>query len=97
MTTVDPHAGQPADDAIPRLMDDYADHIYGLGLRLCDDPEKAEDLVQETFMRALKSWKSFDGRSKPSTWLYTIASRTCQRMERRATPHAPPRAASSDG
>jgi RNA polymerase sigma-70 factor (ECF subfamily) len=64
-------------------MDDYADHIYGLGLRLCDDPEKAQDLVQETFLRALKSWGSFDGRSKPSTWLYTIASRACQRMERR--------------
>jgi RNA polymerase sigma-70 factor (ECF subfamily) len=61
----------------------YADHIYGLGLRLCDDPDKAQDLVQETFLRALKSWSGFDGRSKPSTWLYTIASRACQRMERR--------------
>lgn len=76
-------AGQPAAAAIPQLMDDYADQIYGLGLRLCDDPEKAQDLVQETFLRALKSWKGFDGRSKPSTWLYTIASRACQRMERR--------------
>ncbi len=76
-------AGQPADIAIAQLMEDYADHIYSLGLRLCDDPEKAEDLVQETFLRALKSWDRFDGRSKPSTWLYTIASRTCQRMERR--------------
>ncbi|MGD8870594.1 MAG: sigma factor, partial [Gemmatimonadota bacterium] len=83
MTTLDPLAGQPAEDVIPRLMDDYADHIYGLGLRMCDDPEKAQDLVQETFMRAFRSWASFDGRSKPSTWLYTIASRSCQRMERR--------------
>lgn len=83
MTTVDSLAGQPAEAAIPRLMDDYADQIYGLGLRMCDDPEGAQDLVQETFLRALKGWDSFDGRSKPSTWLYTIASRTCQRMERR--------------
>ena len=83
MTNVDPLAHQPADTAIPRLMDDYADHVYGLGLRLCDDPDKAQDLVQETFLRALKSWDGFDGRSKPSTWLYTIASRACQRMERR--------------
>ncbi len=64
-------------------MDDYADQIYGLGLRLCDDPEKAQDLVQETFLRALKGWEGFDGRSKPSTWLYTIATRACQRLERR--------------
>lgn len=83
MTNADTLAGQPADAAIPRLMDEYADHIYGLGLRLCDDPEKAQDLVQETFLRALHSWEGFDGRSKPSTWLYTIASRACQRMERR--------------
>jgi len=83
VTPVDDLAGTPANSAIPQLMDDYADHIYGLGLRLCDDPDKAEDLVQETFLRALKSWPSFDGRSKPSTWLYTIASRACQRMERR--------------
>jgi RNA polymerase sigma-70 factor (ECF subfamily) len=83
VTNVDELVGQPANDAISQLMDDYADHIYGLGLRLCDDPEKAEDLVQETFLRALEGWESFDGRSKPSTWLYTIASRTCRRMERK--------------
>jgi len=83
VTSADDLAGQPAETAIPQLMDDYADHIYGLGLRLCDDPDKAQDLVQETFLRALRSWSGFDGRSKPSTWLFTIASRACQRMERR--------------
>jgi len=83
LTTANELAGRPADAAIPQLMHDYADHIYGLGLRLCDDPERAEDLVQETFLRALEAWDGFDGRSKPSTWLYTIASRACRRMERR--------------
>jgi RNA polymerase sigma-70 factor (ECF subfamily) len=39
--------------------------------------------VQETFLRALRGWDGFDGRSAPSTWLYTIASRACHRMERR--------------
>lgn len=83
MAHVDKLFGEPPEVAIPRLMDDYADQIYGLGLRICDDPDKAEDLVQETFMRALRGWKGFDGRSKASTWLYTIASRACQRLERR--------------
>ncbi len=64
-------------------MDAYADQIYGLGLRMCSDPEHAEDLVQETFIRAYRAWPGFDGRSKPSTWLYTIATRTCLRMQRR--------------
>ena len=71
-----------ADAAISELMEQYADQIYGLGLRLCDDPERAQDLVQETFIRALKSWDGFEGRSRPSTWLYTIATRACQRLER---------------
>ncbi len=74
---------QPAEKAISVLLEKHGDQIYGLGLRLCADPERAEDLVQETFVRALKSWDGFDGRSKPSTWLYTIASRACQRLERR--------------
>lgn len=76
-------ARQPAEKAIPELLERHGDQIYGLGLRLCADPERAQDLVQETFIRALKSWEGFDGRSKPSTWLYTIASRACQRLERR--------------
>lgn len=85
MTTMD---GQPAADtsaarAIPELFVSHGDRIYSLGLRLCDDPTNAEDLVQETFMRALESWDSFEGRSRPSTWLHTIAVRACQRMQRR--------------
>ena len=77
------HAGTTADQAISELMEEYADQIYGMGLRMCDDPERAQDLVQETFTRAFKAWDGFDGRSKPSTWLYTIASRACQRLQRR--------------
>jgi RNA polymerase sigma-70 factor (ECF subfamily) len=83
VTTSDELAAAPAEAAIPRLMDDYAELVYRLGLRMCGDPDKAQDLVQETFIRALEGWKGFDGRAKPSTWLYTIASRACQRLERR--------------
>lgn len=69
--------------AIPRLVESHGDRIYALGLSLCDNPDNADDLVQETFLRALKSWDSFEGRSQPSTWLYTIATRACHRMQRR--------------
>jgi RNA polymerase sigma-70 factor (ECF subfamily) len=82
--SAEPHsAREPAEAAIPRLLEEHGGKIYGLGLRMCDDPQGAEDLVQETFLRALRSWEAFDGRSKASTWLYTIATRACQRMERR--------------
>jgi len=72
-----------ADRAIPRLLESHGDRIYALGLHLCDNPDNADDLVQETFLRALRSWESFEGRSQPSTWLYTIATRACRRMQRR--------------
>ena len=71
------------EEAIPELMDAYGDRIYGLALHLCGEPSAADDLVQETFLRAYRNWPRFEGRSAPLTWLYTIASRACQRLERR--------------
>lgn len=78
-----PTAGDPAAEAVARLFEEHGDLVYQLGLRTCDNPDAAEDLVQETFLRALKSWGSFEGRARPSTWLYTIATRACSRMQRR--------------
>lgn len=37
----------------------------------------AEDLVQETYLRAWKSYKGFEGKSSVRTWLYRIATNTC--------------------
>jgi RNA polymerase sigma-70 factor (ECF subfamily) len=37
----------------------------------------AEDLVQETYLRAWKSYKGFQGKSSVRTWLYRIATNTC--------------------
>jgi RNA polymerase sigma-70 factor (ECF subfamily) len=76
-------AQEPANIALARLFDAYGDKIYGLGLRMCASREDAEDLVQETFLRAHRSWSSFRGLSAPSTWLFTIAARTCKRLHRR--------------
>lgn len=73
----------PAAEAIPRLLEEHGGKIYGLGLRLCGSPDEAEDLVQETFLQAFRSWNEFEGRSQPSTWLYTIASHLCQRLHRK--------------
>jgi RNA polymerase sigma-70 factor (ECF subfamily) len=73
----------PADSVIPQLFDAHAGAIYSLGLRMCPNTDEAQDLVQETFMRAWTSWDQFEGRSSPSTWLWTIAVRACQRMKRK--------------
>jgi RNA polymerase sigma-70 factor (ECF subfamily) len=73
---------EPADSAIPRLLDQHGSQIYGLGLRMCGNPDDAQDLVQDVFLQAFRKWDQFEGRSSPSTWLYTIAARVCQRRHR---------------
>ncbi len=73
----------PAHTAIPELLEAHGGKIYGLGLRLCGNPQDAEDLVQETFLRAFRAWGQFEGRSNPGTWLYSIAARACRRMQRK--------------
>ncbi len=72
-----------ARQAIPHLVDAHGGRLYGLGLKLCGNPEDAEDLVQEVFLQAYRKWHQFEGRSDPSSWLYTIGARACQRMHRR--------------
>lgn len=48
--------------------------IYRLGLKMLNNPQDAEDILQETFIKAYKNIEKFDGRSNVSTWLYRIAT-----------------------
>ena len=74
---------EPADEALPLLVEAQGGRLFSLGLQFCGSREEAEDLVQETFLQAYRKWSQFQGRSSPATWLYTIASRICQRFHRR--------------
>lgn len=65
------------------LLDRYGGRLYALGLRMCGNRADAEDLVQETFLRAVRKADQFEGRSDPATWLYAIATRVCGRMRRK--------------
>lgn len=54
----------------------YIDHyrrIYAFLLKLCRDPQTAEDLTQETFYQAYKSILRYNGQCKMFTWLAAIA------------------------
>ena len=74
---------EPAEVAIPRLLEAQGGKLFTLALRFCGDRHQAEDLVQETFLQAFRKWPQFRGDSNPGTWLCTIASRICQRLHRK--------------
>jgi RNA polymerase sigma-70 factor (ECF subfamily) len=57
-----------------RLVETYSGAIYRLGIKMLEDPQDAEDILQETFIKAFRHLKDFDGRSSVSTWLYRIAT-----------------------
>jgi RNA polymerase sigma-70 factor (ECF subfamily) len=51
--------------------------IYRLTLRMVGNPADAEDLTQETFVKAYAALSQFDTSQKFTTWLYAIASHLC--------------------
>ncbi len=59
--------------AFAALIDAYGDQIYRVALRMLGNEQDAEDVSQETFIKAYKNIQNFEGRSKISTWLYRIA------------------------
>ena len=70
-------------ETITQLMTEHGGQLYGIARKLCGNVDDADDLVQETFLQAYRKWDQFEGRSKPMTWLYTIAARRCMRMRRK--------------
>lgn len=62
----------------------YQDKIYNHCLRMLRNAHEAEDLTQETFLRAYMHIESFDDDRKFSTWLFRIASNlTIDRLRKR--------------
>ena len=72
-------------DAVCELLKIYYAEIYSYLRRLCGSRHDAEDLTQQTFLKAWSSLDGFAGRSKFSTWLYRIAHNTFIDWQRRNT------------
>jgi RNA polymerase sigma-70 factor (ECF subfamily) len=70
------------------LVDTYSGPIYRLALKILGDPQDAEDVLQETFIKAYRHLGQFEGRSSFSTWLYRIASNEAFMLLRRRQPDA---------
>lgn len=75
--------------AFEQIMQLHADRLYNYILRMVGNPTDAEDLVQETFLRAYQGLPNFDGRASLSTWLYRIATNLCIDHQRRRARRVP--------
>ncbi len=72
-------------NAACELLKIYYAEVYAYLRRLCGSRDDAEDLTQQTFLKAWSSLDGFAGRSKFSTWLYRIAHNTYIDWQRRNT------------
>jgi RNA polymerase sigma-70 factor (ECF subfamily) len=50
----------------------HAEQLYRIALRLTGSPQAAEDLVQDTYLRAFRSWQSYKPGTNLAAWLATI-------------------------
>lgn len=66
-----PANGTPVD--IPKLFREHHTHLLRFVQRYLRNVADAEDVVQNTFLEAMRCADSFSGLSKPSTWLFGIA------------------------
>ena len=63
-------------EACRQLVETYQRPVYSVVLRMVRDPSLAEDLTQDTFIKAFRHLDSYDARRKLSSWLFKIAHNT---------------------
>ncbi len=74
------------DQAFVDTVRQYAPRLYRHLLRLLQDPQDAEDALQETFLKAYQHLGDFRGQARLSTWLYRIATNEALMQLRRKNP-----------
>lgn len=69
-------------EALPHL-----EAVYRFALRLTASPDPAEDLVQETFLRAWRAWDQYAVGTNAKSWLFTICRNVFLRQQERGQRH----------
>src|SRR5918993_4712563 len=79
-------------DGFRTLVQRHSRSVFRLAYRMTNNEFDAEDVVQETFLRAYKQLDSYESRSSFSTWLYRIAANYSLDLIRSRKRHAARRA-----
>ena len=85
MTEPGKETAQTADfheEALPHM-----DAVFRFALRLAGSRDLAEDLVQETFLRAFRSWEKYTPGTQCKSWLFTICRNVFLRQRERGQRH----------
>ncbi len=59
------------------IVEKYQDIVFSIALKVLRNREDAEEMAQESLVKAFKSLHTFQGKAKFSTWLYRITYNTC--------------------
>jgi len=71
------------DSVYTKLVDKYKDYAYTIANRIMNSHEDAEEVAQDTFIKAFHGLKNFNRDSKFSTWLYRIVFNTAISYKRK--------------
>lgn len=71
-----------AEEKIEQLLNDYGNSIFRMCFLYLKDYHLAEDAAQETFIRAMYSYHSFQNKASEKTWLLQIAINACKNIMR---------------
>jgi len=78
------HAAREGDHrAFTALVRRYEETVYRFSFKVCRDEQQAAETLQDTFVNVFRKLSSFDGKSKFSTWLFTIVTNNCLMKHRR--------------
>lgn len=74
--------------AFEELLDNYKNQVFSLILRMTGNPQDAEDVAQETFIKAFRKLDTYDPSYPFLTWLFRIAHNSCVDLLRARKPQA---------
>jgi RNA polymerase sigma-70 factor (ECF subfamily) len=79
-------------DTFRLLVDRHSQTIFRLAFRMMENEQDAEEIVQETFLRAYRALDGFESRANFGTWIYRIAMNRCYDFlnQRRSRPMTQP-------